>query len=74
VGPNYKGENRRSDLRPERCEHSLFSVKVKIVPYVTDLLENCLSRACHADIYTVFDNPGDVDEPANSLNKVAYEK
>jgi len=68
---DYKTENRCSNLRPRRCECSFSSVKDKRLSYVTDLLGNPLSRACHTGIYTVCDNPGNVQEPANGLIKVA---
>ena len=72
MGPNYKSENGASNLRPERGEYSLFSVKEEKVPYVTDLLGSRLGCACYTDIYTAFDNPGDVEESTNSLNHIAY--
>lgn len=42
--------------------------------YVTDLLDSRLSCACRADIRSPFDDPGNVEERANALNEVAYEK
>jgi hypothetical protein len=54
-------------------QYSLFSVNDKL-SYVTDLLESCLSRAQGADVRSLFDNPGNIEERANALDKVAYEK
>lgn len=71
---DYKTENRCSNLKPRVREYSLSLVKDTRLSYIPELLDNPLSRAHHAGIYTVCDNPGNVHEPANTLNKVAYEK
>lgn len=66
--------NRKSLFQPERCEYPPCSVEDKRLTYVTELLDCPLGCACHSRIYTVCDNPGDVQEPTNGLSKVAHEK
>ena len=58
----------------ERCEVLYFSVLDKRISYITDLLDNRLSCTCSTDVYTVFDKPNNVKEPADGLGKVADEK
>ena len=58
----------------ERCENVHFSALEKRISYGTDLLDNPLDCACNTDVYTVFDKPNSVKEPADSLGKVADEK
>jgi hypothetical protein len=42
--------------------------------YATDLLEGRLSCAYSAHINALFDDPGNVEEGANGLSKIAHEK
>ena len=58
----------------ERCENLYFSVFYKRISYVTDLFDNRLGCACNTDVYTVFDKPNNIEEPADSLGEVANEK
>ena len=42
--------------------------------YATELLDDCLSCAYRADVNTLFHDPRNVEERANRLSKVAYQK
>ena len=58
----------------ERRENLYFPALEKWISYGTDLLDNPLDCACNTDVYTVFDKPNNVKEPAESLGNVANEK
>ena len=61
-------------FQPGRRECAPFSIEDKRLAYATELLDYPLGRACRPGIYTVCGNPGNVQEPANGLAKVAYDK